>query len=491
MSRALALAVLLAACAQPPALPATRQAAAPASAPSRVAAGARDATTCPPPSGAEPPVLLDGAPLLVLCHGVYAEAATTASEREALQRWYGESLRALAAFFGTPPSEPAIVVSCKTDACMLHFSGPTRRSRVLRGLPPRVVVNGLGSLTKGTIVHEMVHVEIARRRGQRGLPTWFDEGIATFVGDNVRCAADEPRVIDDLRRLDTPHAWEGFADFPGHHDPYCQARLEIATWVEKHSRDALVKVIDTVAAGGSFDERYGPLATAIPSTSFRRSLDGAFLLDENTGTNAVDSSGHSHIATLMSGAIWTTGHRGAGVKVIGGAHVRVDGLLDLAVPDSPFSITLWAKPLANAKVLVHGAAQPSGSNGWCTPMLGHDAAGHLVAQVPFGATPQAFLAATGPVLPLDTWSHVAMTWSAADGVRLFVNGALAASAPPKSAEERHRDAPASPMYLFLGSNQQSRCWTHSIDGGDWNGAIDELRVYDHALAPDDVRREAR
>ena len=135
---------------------------------------------------------------------------------------------------------------------------------------------------------------------------------------------------------------------------------------------------------------------------------------------------------------------------------------------------------------MHAAMNPSGGDGWCHPLLGHDANGKLVALVNFAPDPQAFLAATGPALALNAWSHVAMTWSAPDGVRLYVNGALAASAPPETPAQRHRLAPAAPVYLFFGSDHGGRCWTHTVQPGDYDGALDELRIYDYALSAEQV-----
>ena len=456
-------------------------------APARAAAAT---SSCAPPDGREPPIAFNGAPLVVLCHGLYADPATTAEEREALTGWYGESSRALTTVFGAAKREPLTAITCNTDACALHFSGPTRRSRALMKPRPTVVINGVGELTKGTMIHEMIHVEIARRMGRTepgGIPTWFDEGMATFVGDNISCPAGTARAVDDLRRLDAPYAWDHFTNITGKIRPaYCQARGEIAAWTKRRGVPALVDVIDAVAAGRPFDEVYGPLLTIIPPEAFGRSLDGRFPLDENHGTDAVDTTGRSHIASLMGGAIWTTGHSGAGVKVMGGSYVRADGFVDFALPDAPFSISLWAKPLANAKVLVHASMNASGGDGWCGPIVGHDAGGHLVAQVNFTNDAHAFLTAKGPVLPLSTWSHVVTTWSPTDGLRLYVNGKLAAAAQPRSAAEHHRLAPAAPAYLFFGSDNEANCWTDTIEPGSWNGALDELRVYDHALTAEQV-----
>ena len=91
--------------------------------PTRPPAATRSAEPplCPPVNRSEPPVLLDGAPLIALCHGVYADPATTPEERDAMRRWYTASLAGLASVFGPPKADPPDVVSCKTEACELHW----------------------------------------------------------------------------------------------------------------------------------------------------------------------------------------------------------------------------------------------------------------------------------------------------------------------------------------------------------------------------------
>lgn len=133
----------------------------------------------------------------------------------------------------------------------------------------------------------------------------------------------------------------------------------------------------------------------------------------------------------------------------------------------------------------------SGGQGWCIPLLGYDQGGHLVAQVPFAPDPEAFLSATGPVLALNQWSHVAVTWSAPDGVRLYVNGTVVASGAPQSQAQRHREAPAAPMHLFFGSDNGARCWTKSIEAGHWNGVIDDLHIYNYAVSSERIRADMR
>jgi hypothetical protein len=73
-----------------------------------------------------------------------------------------------------------------------------------------------------------------------------------------------------------------------------------------------------------------------------------------------------------------------------------------------------------------------------------------------------------PALGVDTWTHLAMTW---DGsvVRLFVDGAEVANGP----------APGT----LLTSTGQLRIGGNSLRGEFFAGLIDEVRVYDRALAP--------
>lgn len=425
---------------------------------------------------------------VALCKGLFGDPTLGEEERAGVRRAYVEALAAMPRELGGGPRP--IVVSCKSDACAVAFTGPTRRSHAFLEPRPMVVVNGgLHRLTKGTTIHEMIHVAIALRMGKSRprLPTWFDEGVATFIGDNGRCTPRPKRAIDDLRRLDTNYAWNGFTNMAGKLEAtYCQARDEVGAWIAKRGRAAVLEVVDGVAAGGSFDALYGPLLTAIPPEAYERALDARFPLDENEGNNAVDATGRAHVGSLMGGAVWTTGRRGAGVKVGDGAVVRVDGLSAFGVTDSPFTVSLWVKPLAGGHVLVHTAKKPSGGDGWCLPLLGHDARGRLTAQVGTAPARDAFLTATGPSLRPNAWSHVAVTWSAASGVRLYVNGTLAAEGTPRTDAERHRFAAAAPTTMALGSDLGADCWTSTVTHGAFSGVLDELRVYDYELGAAEV-----
>lgn len=418
-----------------------------------------------------------------MTRGVYVDPAASEEQRKNVIAWVRDAAREVDAFFGTKVETPEAVV-CVTEACAFEHAGPTRRSHATLGPPAKVIIAGIDRLTKETLVHEMIHVEVARRlKGKPPVPAWFDEGIATFIGDNGICPPSRKRAVDDLRSLERAWVWDRFTNTSGRlEEAYCQARDEIGAWTKQHDRRALVAIIDGVAAGKKFDDLYGPLLTNASPSERSRVLDAHFTLDENAGLDAADASDRSHVASLVAGAVWTIGKHGNAVKVKDGSHVRADGFMALGIPDAPFSLGLWAKPLANAKVLVHTAVNASGTDGFCVPLLGHDDKGRLVAQLSTDTDPNAFVSVVGPVLPLGKWSHVLTSWSADEGLRLYVDGALAGSSP-----SAHRLAPGQPLYLFYGTDRRGSCWTQSIQSGDWNGVVDDLRVWDHAIGADAAR----
>ena len=178
-----------------------------------------------------------------------------------------------------------------------------------------------------------------------------------------------------------------------------------------------------------------------------------------------------------------------------GGFVRVDEVRHLGTTDAPFSLALWVRPDVDAKTLVNLAAQPGGvrdRNGWCFPVLGFDGEGRLVGQVLFGLAPNLFLVARGPRLSEHDWSHVALTWAPASGVRLYVNGAAVGSHVPATAAERHYLAAREPVYLSYGSDHGLRCWSNVIDRGDFAGSLGRsCSTYDYELTPQQVSRNSR
>lgn len=85
----------------------------------------------------------------------------------------------------------------------------------------------------------------------------------------------------------------------------------------------------------------------------------------------------------------------------------------------------------------------------------------------------------------NTWMHVAFTWDETRGVRLFVNGSLAAQAAAKVRLDAALDQ-FGPHSRII-SPYQVQSDYNFVRGGD----LDELRIYDHALDDATIARVAK
>jgi beta-galactosidase len=75
------------------------------------------------------------------------------------------------------------------------------------------------------------------------------------------------------------------------------------------------------------------------------------------------------------------------------------------------------------------------------------------------------------------WHHVVGVY---DGRRLslYVDGKLDTSAPAVTFSRIN----TSKDHVLIGMNARSRLWSR-----EWNGLIDDLRIYNYALRPEDVK----
>jgi hypothetical protein len=89
----------------------------------------------------------------------------------------------------------------------------------------------------------------------------------------------------------------------------------------------------------------------------------------------------------------------------------------------------------------------------------------------------------GPTLPFDTWTHIVTSYSATNGVRLWVNGTLINSSGPFTYASS--DVPNT---ITLGSSLDgtSYCPAYPVEIGQFYGMMDELRVYSKELDASDI-----
>ena len=175
---------------------------------------------------------------------------------------------------------------------------------------------------------------------------------------------------------------------------------------------------------------------------------------EGTGTIADDSSGNGNHATLVNGPAWTTsGH--AGNALLG------DGIDDAVVLPATetlrltnaFTFETWISPSDFDRIRYLW----SGAN--VALILWSD--GHFYG---YASLTGGFTSVGAPPIPLNTWTHVAMTYNGA-ALRLYINGALVDDEPASGA----LPVAVQPMTLADGA-------------GGFAGGLDEVRIYRTALS---------
>jgi glucose/arabinose dehydrogenase/chitodextrinase len=195
----------------------------------------------------------------------------------------------------------------------------------------------------------------------------------------------------------------------------------------------------------------------------------AYSFNEGAGTSVADASGNGNTGTI-SGATWIAGKYGGALSF--------DGTNDLVVINHSSSLNLTTAMTLEAWVFPTAA-----QSGWRTLiqkevdayLLHASGGGSPLAPTgggTFSGAVDYFPAATA--LPLNTWSHVALTW---DGslMRLYVNGVESAN--------RSRSGTLQPTTAPL------RIGGNSPYGEFFLGRIDEVRVYDRALSAADIQTD--
>jgi hypothetical protein len=118
--------------------------------------------------------------------------------------------------------------------------------------------------------------------------------------------------------------------------------------------------------------------------------------------------------------------------------------------------------------------------GWCIPIIGLSASNQIIGQ---SWNLSGVVVVTGPILSLGTWTHIVSSYSATNGVSLWINGTLVNSTGPFA-----YFSSTVPNSITLGNSLtgQAYCASGSIVKGQFYGMMDELRVYSRELNSSEV-----
>jgi YD repeat-containing protein len=197
------------------------------------------------------------------------------------------------------------------------------------------------------------------------------------------------------------------------------------------------------------------------------SLVAAYSFDDGAGSTLIDRTGRGHTGTL-SGATWTPSGHTAGALSFNGIDslVTIADAADLRLGNA-MTLEAWIRPTANT--------------GWRTAILKERPGNLSYALYAAGpGVPSSYFVNSGnsdqsvnsaSVLPVNTWSHLAATYSGST-IRLYVNGSEVATAPAAGPIV----SSASP--LRLGGNL--------IWGEYFAGQLDDVRIYNRALSASEI-----
>lgn len=213
------------------------------------------------------------------------------------------------------------------------------------------------------------------------------------------------------------------------------------------------------------------LAAVVLPASAQSGLVAAFPCDEGSGTTIRDVAATHHIGTLGTGVTWTTAGKFGKALVFNGSNAMV------TVPDHPqlalttgATVMAWVYPTALSSYRTIVLKEVSGGAGYFLYSNGTQATGGGGFN---GGTYREV--AGGAAIPLNTWTHLAMTYDGSN-LRMYRNGTLVATV----ASTGPFDATAGP--LRLGGNSIWSEW--------WQGRIDEVRIYNRALSATEITTDS-
>ncbi len=207
------------------------------------------------------------------------------------------------------------------------------------------------------------------------------------------------------------------------------------------------------------------------SSNLSDSLVAYWPFDEGEGVTALDFSAKGNTGILKGHPKWVPGISRSALFLNGiDDYVEVSASAYLSLSKG-FSFSAWVLPskLSKQSVVLSKSGMSDSGEGEYTVSLGKD------GSVRFSASGIANIWISSAYVKPEQWVHVAVTYDSkvAPNSRLYINGVHVLSG----------DIPT-----FLGEDSSSFLIGKGGEGEYFNGLIDEVRVYGHALSPEEVQQ---
>lgn len=198
---------------------------------------------------------------------------------------------------------------------------------------------------------------------------------------------------------------------------------------------------------------------------------GWWKLDENTGTNAYDSSGNGYTSSAFTGnTLWANGKYGSSLSFDGDndvARIPEGTAVDLGAATDSYTVSGWLKTTANYSGNAALAAKDDGSGAYPYSLY-LNSSEQACFQISDGTNTPSACGSTA--LNDNKWHHLAGKRDvAADTIYIYVDGVqINSAADSTTATAANNDD------ISLGNSGTS------YTANDFNGAIDDVRIYSYA-----------
>jgi len=161
------------------------------------------------------------------------------------------------------------------------------------------------------------------------------------------------------------------------------------------------------------------------------------------------------------------------------SYIQAEGLVLLGTISQSYSFSLWIKPInTTGGTIIHVSGTSIGL-GWCIGMLGFSNSGGILAHSWVGSS----VVVPGPIIAANVWTHVAITYSSSNGLRLWINGTQYGS----GSVPFNYSAAGVPVFATIGSCLSGcTCAAGTINRGQYYGYIDEFKLYSRELSSTDI-----
>jgi hypothetical protein len=223
---------------------------------------------------------------------------------------------------------------------------------------------------------------------------------------------------------------------------------------------------------------------------------GWWQLADGVGTNAADSSGYGNAGVLSAGITWTAGRSGGAISIDGAADHQIDlgDPLRLHLSGS-MTLVAWVNNNAvsdpSADRAIISRDDFAGNNfGWALKSSSDCGPAHWVMQIAASATSVPERCSTS-VPTTGVWYHVAGVYdTTGPALHIYVNGVLDDGSLTVDVPAMQY-VPTSPLHAEIGNADPLPVGNLTGGPNTFDGLIEDVRVYDVALDPEQIAALAR